>query len=335
VNISPLPFRSKGGTRLPLRAGDGGERPALPASPTPTLAQGRVPLRDLKGRGLICVTAALLVAGCAAMPPPASTSVPPADPPATMQYLYGSGEAAALSQQAFAALLDHVRAVVKARPKDSVVLAAGSDLGSRTFVPCGDKPFAVVFDVDETLLLNLGFEYFDATTGKGYDAAAWDRWEKTGADSVVAVPGAAYALDALRGLDVTVVFNSNRSAANAQATADAIRSGHLGPAVHGETLFLKGDDASGSAKDGRRATIAAKYCVIAMGGDQLGDFSDLFNSEASMPRRRELAREAASQMWGRGWFMLPNPVYGTALKGGFDDIFPLDKRWPVPAPKEK
>ena len=25
--------------------------------------------------------------------------------------------------------------------------------------------------------------------------------------------------------------------------------------------------------------------------------------------------------------MLPNPVYGTALKGEFDDVFPADKRW--------
>jgi hypothetical protein len=47
----------------------------------------------------------------------------------------------------------------------------------------------------------------------------------------------------------------------------------------GDTLFLMGDDASGSRKDGAAQAIAAKYCVLAMGGDQLGDFSDLFNSE--------------------------------------------------------
>ena len=35
---------------------------------------------------------------------------------------------------------------------------------------------------------------------------------------------------------------------------------------------------TGVYSDGRRATIAAKYCVVAMGGDQLGDFSDLFNA---------------------------------------------------------
>jgi hypothetical protein len=32
-------------------------------------------------------------------------------------------------------------------------------------------------------------------------------------------------------------------------------------------------------------------------------------------------------LWGHGWFVLPNPVYGTALKGDIDDVFPKDRRW--------
>jgi len=40
-------------------------------------------------------------------------------------------------------------------------------------------------------------------------------------------------------------------------------------------------------------------------------------------------------MWGNGWFVMPNPVYGSGLKGGFDDIFPMDKRWAPPAKGEQ
>jgi hypothetical protein len=29
--------------------------------------------------------------------------------------------------------------------------------------------------------------------------------------------------------------------------------------------------------------------------------------------------------------MLPNPVYGPGIRGGFDDVFPTDKRWADPA----
>lgn len=274
----------------------------------------------------LALTACAATAERAAVAPP-----PPANPSSGFQYLYGSGEAGALSIQAFRALLDYAAAV--GRPRDSVVLAEGATLDDPRFAPCGDKPRAAVFDVDETLVLNLGFEEKDARRGGGaFDSAMWDRWEKTGAGAVSAVPGANYAVDRLRAQGVTVVFNTNRSSANAAGTIAAIKAAGLGDAVHGETLFLMGDDASGSKKDGRRWTIARKYCVIALAGDQLGDFSDLFNQVGSTPARRMAAiRGRAAQLWGAGWFVLPNPVYGSGLKGGFDDVFPLDKRWADPA----
>jgi 5'-nucleotidase (lipoprotein e(P4) family) len=246
-----------------------------------------------------------------------------------MQYLYGSGEAAALSIQAFTALMTHAIVRARARPVDSVILAEGATLDHPTFVPCGDKPLAAVFDVDETVMLNIGFEYHDARTGKGYNAADWDAWEKTGAGAVGPVPGAANAMHDLRNIGVTVIFNTNRSAANAEATVAAIKEAGLGDALHGVTLYLSGDDTMGSRKDGRRAMIAAKYCVIAMGGDQLGDFSDLFNAGLPVTERRSATMQGViAHLWGNGWFVLPNPVYGSGLKGGYDDVFPMDKRWP-------
>ncbi len=102
----------------------------------------------------------------------------------------------------------------------------------------------------------------------------------------------------------------------------------LGPARHGETLFLAGDDAMGGNKDGRRATIAARWCVVAMAGDQLGDFSDLFDAvRPATSRRAAVAVSPLAANWGAGWFMLPNPVYGKALKGTLDEVFPPDSRW--------
>src|SRR3546814_20853630 len=56
---------------------------------------------------------------------------------------------------------------------------------------------------------------------------------------------------------------------------------------HGETLFLMGDDAGGSSKDGRRATIASKYFVIILGGDQPGAFSQQFNAQIGRASCRE------------------------------------------------
>jgi 5'-nucleotidase (lipoprotein e(P4) family) len=252
-----------------------------------------------------------------------------------MQYLYGSGEAAALSEQAYTVLTDHVRMFMASRkakpgPRQSVVLAPGTTLERMDMLPCGEKPVAAVFDMDETAVLNLGYEYDDARQGKGYDPARWARWEQTGAAKVVAVPGAERAFDELRAMGVTVIVNTNRTAASADATAQALANAGLGRFTHGDTLFLKGDVDGKSGKDGRRAAIAARYCVAAMAGDQLGDFTDLFTGTPAA-RRAAAASPPTSRAFGEWWFVLPNPVYGTAMAGGWDDLFPADKRW-VDAP---
>ena len=279
-----------------------------------------------------------LLAGCAPNqtagigPPPAANAPPSATMvPPGMQYLYGSGESAAISVESWHALTDYVARTVMRRARTGVVLAANATLASPAFMPCGDRPPAVIFDVDETVLLNLGAEYDAAVDPRPFDPKRWDLWERTGAADVVATPGAVEALTKLRALGLTVVFNTNRSARNADQTAAAIDGAGLGPAVHGQTLYLAGDDATGGHKDMRRATIAKRYCVVAMGGDQLGDFSDLFNEGLSPARRRSaVTMPAIASLWGAGWFVMPNPTYGTALKGGIDDVFPAGKRWSPP-----
>jgi 5'-nucleotidase (lipoprotein e(P4) family) len=255
--------------------------------------------------------------------------------PAAMQYLYGSAEAAAASEQAYNALVDAVIARLRREkagtpaPGDrfSAVLAPGSTLDNPTMLPCGEKPKAVVFDVDETILLNLGYEADDAAhPGRPYDDARWLDWERTGVDAVAPVPGSLDAVKLLRQAGVTVIFNTNRMAANAAFTEAALDHAGFGPVTHGENLWLKGDLGSGSGKDSRRAAIAEKYCVVAMGGDQLGDFSDAFTG--SPPQRRAAVEAPAlAALFGRVWFVLPNPVYGSAIKGGFDEVFPPHKRW--------
>jgi len=284
-------------------------------------------------RSVFTAASALALGACATVPAPAPVApAVPANPPATMQWLYGSAEAAASSIQAYHAMRDYVVAAAARRPASSVILTAGSTLTATRFEPCGAKPLAVLLDVDETALLNLGYEYDEAVKGRSYDQAIWDRWERTGSDRVAPVPGAVTALRAMREAGVKVIFNSNRKAENATFTEVAINQSGLGPARHRDTLFLQGDTGAGSAKDERRALVASRYCVIAMAGDQLGDFTDLLNVRTlSVPDRRAAAASGAfAQKWGNGWFMLSNPVYGPSIRGSFDDVFPADKRWSDP-----
>ena len=256
-----------------------------------------------------------------------------AQPPASMQWLFGSGEAAALSIQAYRDFRTYAAAAARHRPRNSVVLAEGSTLQDARFVPCGRKPLAVVLDVDETALLNIGYEYDQAAQNHAYDPKRWSDWEKTGIRAMRPVPGAVAALQAVRAAGIKVIFNTNRSLENVSYTAMALDAAGLGPARHLKELFVTGDAPGGSAKDARRALIASRYCVVAMAGDQLGDFSDLFNAkDLLVVGRRETAMSGkVARLWGNGWFVLPNPVYGTGVKGNFDDIFPTDTRWSDPA----
>jgi 5'-nucleotidase (lipoprotein e(P4) family) len=275
------------------------------------------------------------MAGCAAAqtPAPSPAPLPPPNPPAGMQWLYGSGEGGAASQQAYTAFRNYVVALAERRPHESVVLSADATLENPLMIPCGERPLAVVLDVDETAIQNLGFEYDDAThPGRPYDQERWNRWERTGGNKVLAMPGAVNALQSIRNHGITVIFNSNRMAATAAQTAAMLDEAGLGLAEHGDTLWLQGDVAPGSAKDPRRAAISARYCVIAMAGDQLGDFSDLFNARtlSVTDRRRYATTPPFSAIWGQGWFILPNPVYGSGLRGNLDDVFPADRRWSDP-----
>jgi len=292
----------------------------------------------------LALTAALLLAGCASAPaevatapapPPAPLPAPapaPAEaakPPVALQYLYGSPEAAVAVRATNARIVDYAVGRIKQRPEDSVVLAPGAGVDAPAFEPCGNKPFAAVFDADETLIWNLGPMRYFAERGTAFDPKIWDQWEKTGAGKAVAMPGSVDMVNALRAAGITVIVNTNRSAANAKGSEDTLRAAGLGEFKHGKTLFLMGDDAGGSSKDGRRATIASKYCVIILGGDQLGDFSQQFNvKDLPAAQRMALATSAgATALWDKGWFLFPNPVYGPWEKLGWDDAFPSDKQW--------
>ncbi|MCW0197784.1 HAD family acid phosphatase [Sphingopyxis sp.] len=292
-------------------------------------------------RGL-AFAAALLLAGCASTqtaPKPLSADVvasqvgekpTPTSPPTGQQWLYGSAEGAVASAQVYRALAAYVRAVaISAAPHKQVVLAEGSTPAAPRFDDCGQKPLAAVFDADETLIWNIGAMRYMAEQRKDFDPAIWDQWEKTGAGKAVAMPGVIDAVNIMRGAGVTVIVNTNRTAANAKGTEDTLRAAGLGEYKHGETLFLMGDTPDGASKDGRRALIASRYCVIAMGGDQLGDFAQAFNArELSVADRKTLATSGPiADLWGHGWFLLSNPVYGPSIRGGFADIFPSDKQW--------
>lgn len=287
-------------------------------------------------RALIGAVSAFALAGChharpevaPPPPPPVAAEPAPVKVPDTQKFL-ASGEAAAISIQAWRQLVSYVGGQLHARPLDSVILARDATIEAPKYVPCGAKPYAAVFDVDETILINAGWSYDQTVTGRSYDQARWEVWEKTGAHQVQGVPGAANAMAALRNMGVTPVFISNRKTENGAQAVEALKFAGMGDAVPGETLFLQGEDATGTKKDERRWKVAEKFCVLAAGGDQLTDFTTLLDPLSAAARRAAVEGPLAKN-FGAGWFVMPNPTYGTSLKGGLDDTFPPSVRWREP-----
>ncbi len=302
-------------------------------------------------RFLLLASCAAALAGCATTADSTVASAAPTAPvapsgdeqaaPDTMRWLYGSGEAAGASIQTWRQIADYAIAVARQEQAPrSVPLGLPDAEGGVGSPSClredgTSKPLAAVFDVDETVLLNTGYEYWQALTGKGFDPEEWEKWANNGAGIALPVPGAVTGLRRLREAGITVIFNTNRNSDTAAGTIAAIEEAGTGPAVHLENLFLRGDDAMGSRKDGRRARIAENYCVIAMAGDNLGDFADVFNADESdiAARRAMVARGQYAQLWGNGWFLMPNPVYGAWQEGTVGEVFPPEQRW-KPSPSD-
>ena len=217
----------------------------------------------------------------------------------------GAGEAAAYSLQAYQALWNHLAAQTERRRRgealQSVVLMPGTSLDAPRYTSCEGKPLAIVFDLDES-------------AEKAVDPdAPWRRWKGDGTDAVAATPGAVEGVEAARREGVTVIFTSHRSPQSAPGITALLDRLGFGKFEAGRTLILGGGAEAEKSDEQVRQVIAAGYCVIALVGDSLEDFSTLFAAADDAGKRQTAATETmVAPLWGAGWFILPNPVRSVA-----------------------
>lgn len=188
------------------------------------------------------------------------------------------------------------------------------------------RPPAIVVDADETMIDNSAFQARGVRDGVGYDHARWVAWVNE--RRARALPGAVEFARAVAGRGVTVYFVTNREApAEAEATLANLRALGFPVAADGSNLLMRGD-ARAPARDKRerRRWVGARHRVVMMLGDNLGDF--LEGASTSLEARQAMMAPYAD-WWGRRWFMLPNPSYGSwesALLHGCAEAKVLDGR---------
>jgi hypothetical protein len=174
-------------------------------------------------------------------------------------------------------------------------------------------------------------------SGLAWDLRLWKIWEKDGATSVGAIPGAKEFIEKAKGSGVAVVFVTNRDKEFEQQTKDALQ--HLG--INYDLLKLK-EAGKSDDKTSRFDDVKKQYEVLMYVGDNLRDFSEDFKckslSETSTGTDlqnaiddRKQKVDAASNRWGEGspvWIVLPNPTYGEWTKPLNRGVRDLDRLVP-------
>ncbi len=183
---------------------------------------------------------------------------------------------------------------------------------------------AIVIDIDETVLDNSPFQARLILDKETYSSKNWKAWVDQADASPV--PGARAFLAHATRLGIEIFYVTNRT-----ADLEAVTRKNL--ALYGfplnkniDTVLMKGEKPQWkSDKGSRRQLIAKTHRIVMLIGDDFADFS----SAARVDSQARLASETSSgPLWGRGWFILPNPCYGTWQKAliGFKSDLAADAK---------
>jgi len=171
-------------------------------------------------------------------------------------------------------------------------------------------PPAVILDLDETVLDNSVIEARAVASGEPFSRTLWTKWMDE--RSAGLVPGAMDFLQFAHANGVTPIYITNRvcdSSKEDDPTVQVLRKLHVPLDSAVDRLFCAKDN-NDTDKTPRRRLVAAKFRILLLFGDQLGDFLTIPGAEANLEGREKLFA-AHQSLWGERWFQLPNPMYGS------------------------
>lgn len=168
-------------------------------------------------------------------------------------------------------------------------------------------PPAIILDVDETVLDNSPFQARIIEQGSSFDLEQWNDWVMEAKADAVA--GAVEFTKRANEEGIAVFYLTNREAKVEDGTRENLQK--LGfPLSDDEDRILSNNEKKNwsSDKTERRAYIAENYRILMLFGDDLNDF--ISAKDISQDKRDELVKEHRDK-WGRYWYILPNPTYGS------------------------
>jgi 5'-nucleotidase (lipoprotein e(P4) family) len=178
------------------------------------------------------------------------------------------------------------------------------------------QPRALIVDIDETILDNSRYEGMLLKNRVNYNQKDWTEWISRA--EAEAVPGAIEFLRYAASRGVRVFYITNRNDIQKAGTATNLRK--LGfPNVNDQTLLIQ-TDPKNSSKEDRRSSVKKNFRIVLLMGDDLNDFSDVFENAKTVDARAAAA-DRYKEEFGKRFILLPNPMYGNWESAIYDYNF--------------
>ncbi len=223
------------------------------------------------------------------------------------QWLKHSPEYKAICSQTYRTATDKLVIALK----DVMWSAELSQIGNEQI---WDKKPAIIIDIDETVLDNIGFADYLADLDTVYTPELWDKWvQKAEATAVV---GAVDFLKTTKKLGIEIFFITNRNC-NKRDTIDCPQEietienlNKIGIETDQYHVLLKNEYKQWkSDKALRRQILTEQYRILLIIGD---DFNDFFDNAVNLNQKEKLDGLYKNlNYFGDRWFILPNPSYGS------------------------
>lgn len=181
----------------------------------------------------------------------------------------------------------------------------------------GDKPLAVITDIDDTVLNASNYWGYLINQKKDFfDDAVWDKWIPE--NKLTATPGSVEFFNYAKSKGVEVFYVSSRDQGEKtyEYALGNLRAAGF-PFVDEKHVTILRDS---SNKEPRQNEIAQQYNVVVMLGDNLNDFKRKYYVKSVDERTRLM--EEDKELFGRKFIVMPNPTDGHWIRAIFGDSEP-------------
>lgn len=170
--------------------------------------------------------------------------------------------------------------------------------------------YAIITDIDETVLDNSYYEADNIRNRTEFEKATWHQW--TSKAKATPVPGALEFLQYAKRKGVSIFYISNRDTTEVNSTVQNLARYNFPDADRAHMIFMSGT----SSKEERRLQVMKEYRIIMLLGDNLNDFTQLFEKKSNQDRLVEA--DKVRDEWGRKFIVLPNATYGEWENAAYD-----------------